>query len=160
MTQTGSDLLGVLDSLRSLPATSLFSREPDNDADGMSNAFETQHGLNRDWPLDAHQDNDGDGADNLAESIAGTDPNDASSIFKVVSLSDTSTHFSVTWPSKAGRSDGGEWSTDLSTWNTFSTEIGDASFSSLDLDKNSVDSFDNIIGNLRQLFVRVEVISP
>jgi len=42
----------------------------------MSNSFETAHGLDRDSPKDAVLDKDGDGADNLSEGIAGTDPTD------------------------------------------------------------------------------------
>jgi hypothetical protein len=46
----------------------------DTDGDGMSNSWETSHGLNPFDPSDAQGDLDGDGVTNLAEFDAGTDP--------------------------------------------------------------------------------------
>ena len=74
---TGRDLLGMLNNLRTTESTSMYPRAPDNDADGMPNAFELANGLDPDWPLDAASDLDGDGLSNLDEFIVGTDPNDA-----------------------------------------------------------------------------------
>jgi len=48
----------------------------DTDGDGMTNAWETSHGLNPFDPTDADGDPDNDGITNLAEFNAGTDPED------------------------------------------------------------------------------------
>ena len=52
---------------------------PDDDADGMSNAFENENGLNPGDPSDASADQDGDGLNNVGEFYAGTGPNDTDS---------------------------------------------------------------------------------
>ena len=57
-----------------------FISAPDADSDGMSDAFETQYGLNPNDPADAAADSDNDGEDNLAEFRAETAPTDANSI--------------------------------------------------------------------------------
>ena len=51
----------------------------DTDGDGMTNAWETSHGLNPFDPSDADGDLDGDGLSNLAEFNAGTDPEEGDS---------------------------------------------------------------------------------
>ena len=54
---------------------------PDSDGDGMPDAWEVEHYLNPDSPLDADDDLDLDGAGNLQEFLAGTDPGDEASVF-------------------------------------------------------------------------------
>jgi len=74
--ETGSDALGRLDQYRTTLTSSLFEPFPDNDLDGMPNAFESGHfGLDREDPSDAGLDFDGDGVTNLEEYRNGTDPN-------------------------------------------------------------------------------------
>ncbi len=51
----------------------------DQDADGMPDDWETEHGLDPGDPADADQDLDGDGFTNLEEFRAGTDPTDETS---------------------------------------------------------------------------------
>src|SRR6185503_9220355 len=51
----------------------------DADGDGISDAWEIAHGLNRLDPGDAAQDSDGDGRSNYAEFLDGTEPQNASS---------------------------------------------------------------------------------
>jgi len=46
----------------------------DWDADGLPDVWETDYGLNPFDPSDAHEDSDGDGADNLTEYLQGRDP--------------------------------------------------------------------------------------
>ena len=157
-TLTGRDLLAVLDQLRVSGAASIDPRIPDNDADGMSNLFETTYGLDRDSPKDAGLDADGDGADNLSESIAGTDPNDPASIFRVIDIQNGAATFAVTWPSIVNRNYEVSWSTDLATWTKYSTHPGTGGEISTNLDKAEIDAADEIVGNLSALFVRVGVV--
>ena len=73
---TGRDLLTRLDQYRTTLTSGIFTPFPDNDLDGMPNWFEDQHpGLDRENPLDAALDFDGDGLTNLEEYQNGTDPN-------------------------------------------------------------------------------------
>ncbi|MBU0471773.1 MAG: hypothetical protein KKF65_04050, partial [Nanoarchaeota archaeon] len=51
----------------------------DSDKDGMPDYWETQYGLNINYPEDAKNDNDSDGFTNLDEFLAGTNPLDNSS---------------------------------------------------------------------------------
>jgi len=160
VTLTGRDLLASLDQLRATGAASLYGREPDNDADGMSNQFESIHGLDLDLRRDAILDKDGDGADNLSESIAGTDPTDPGSVFRIIDLTNAPTTLSVTWPGVVGRDYEVFWSTDLATWTIDSTVAGTRGDLSAMLDKEAIDQEDAIPGNLNRLFVRVLVKRP
>lgn len=56
---------------------------PDDDGDGLPNDYETAHGFLPNNPADALQDADHDGASNLDEYLAGTDPKDPDSVLKV-----------------------------------------------------------------------------
>jgi len=58
----------------------------DSDADGMPDFWENQYGLNRNNPADANLDNDGDGATNLEEYLAGTSPILAASVLRIISI--------------------------------------------------------------------------
>jgi hypothetical protein len=58
----------------------------DTDHDGMPDQWEIDHGFLPDDDTDAAQDEDGDGATNLAEYKAGTDPRDADSVFRLIDI--------------------------------------------------------------------------
>jgi len=70
------------DTILAMPptqGTANIQPNPDTDGDGMPDAWETAHGLLSGDPGDAGLDPDGDGMTNLAEFVAGTDPQDRGS---------------------------------------------------------------------------------
>jgi hypothetical protein len=60
--------------------------DADSDQDGMEDGWELDNGLSPETRTDADEDPDGDGATNLDEFIALTDPNLATSRFKIDSI--------------------------------------------------------------------------
>jgi len=60
---------------------------PDSDGDGLPDAWESAHGLNPNNAADAALDPDADGASNLQEYLAGTDPNQSASSLKIDGIS-------------------------------------------------------------------------
>ena len=56
----------------------------DTDGDGIPDWWETARGLNPNSAADATQDKDGDGKTNREEFLAGTDPNDPTSVLRAV----------------------------------------------------------------------------
>ncbi|MBN1676691.1 MAG: fibronectin type III domain-containing protein [Kiritimatiellae bacterium] len=75
----------------------------DSDGDGMSDAWETQHGLSASDTSDADADTDGDGCSNWAESVAGTDPTDPNSRLEVGPASIEAGQFQLAFDTVAGR---------------------------------------------------------
>ncbi|MCG3147103.1 MAG: hypothetical protein PCFJNLEI_00540 [Verrucomicrobiae bacterium] len=76
----------------------------DGDNDGMADAWEQAKGLDPDNPADAGLDYDGDGHSNLAEYLAGTDPNDSVSALTVTSAhSNLPDQFILRWSSVADK---------------------------------------------------------
>lgn len=156
--QTGTDLLGTLDALRVDVSTTLYERVPDNDADGMPNAYELGFGLDPDWPLDAASDLDCDEVSNLAEYLAGTNPTDANDALRISGIDPSANAMDVSWPSVAGREYDLVWSTDLVTWSPVVTLAGDGSELSYTMDRVALGIS---VGDWRRVFVRVEVsVSP
>lgn len=75
----------------------------DSDSDGMPNWWEDAHGLDKNL-ADGALDFDGDGAANLAEYHAGTDPANPDSAFRIVSMLRESGNIRLTWTTVGGRS--------------------------------------------------------
>jgi T5SS/PEP-CTERM-associated repeat protein len=75
----------------------------DTDSDGMPNGWEQAHGLDPLNPDDADADADGDGVSNLQEYLAGTNPNNASSLFTITSLALTNGNVRVSWSAVGGK---------------------------------------------------------
>jgi hypothetical protein len=75
----------------------------DADSDGMPDWWEDQFGLNKSL-ADAELDLDGDGASNADEFRAGTLPNNASSVFRIVGLQRETNNVRITWNTVGGKS--------------------------------------------------------
>ncbi|MDR2849989.1 MAG: hypothetical protein LBW77_05550 [Verrucomicrobiota bacterium] len=70
---------------------------PDLDGNGLPDAWETLRGVH-----DPFADGDGDGADALAEYLAGTNPADAGSVFVIHTLNRTEDGVELSWKSVGG----------------------------------------------------------
>src|SRR5262249_16526699 len=78
------------------------ARTVDMNGNGMSDIWEGVYTTNS-GPLLPNGDNDGDGASNLQESIAGTNPFDSKSNPKISAITNSSTNVSVTFPCVLGK---------------------------------------------------------
>jgi len=74
----------------------------DTDGDGMPDAYELANRLNPSVN-DANGDLDGDGLTNYQEYLAGTNPNDFNSVFRVSRINLASGQVRITWNSIAGK---------------------------------------------------------
>jgi type VI secretion system secreted protein Hcp len=74
----------------------------DTDFDGMPDAYELANGLNP-TVNDANGDLDHDGLTNYQEYLAGTNPNNADSVFRVTRINLASGQVRITWNSVAGK---------------------------------------------------------
>jgi len=74
----------------------------DDDGDGMPNGWEQSYGLD---PLnaDADSDADGDGQSNLAEFLAGTDPTNSASVFRITEIWPDDDDMFLTWTAVGGK---------------------------------------------------------
>lgn len=79
--------------------TNALSTQIDTNGNGMSDVWEKYYGVEGANPL---ADSDGDGADNLAESLAGTDPLQAGSVFGLTNTHYYTSAIQIKWASKAG----------------------------------------------------------
>ncbi len=93
---------------------------PDTDGDGLRDAWETAHGLDpedAEGPHGAHGDPDGDGQSNRAEFLAGTHPDDATSVFDILqAITEDAGMLTITWASVPGKLYGLSLTRDLTTW--------------------------------------------
>lgn len=78
-----------------------LARTVDTDQNGLPDWWEQQH-FNQATGVNPATDADGDGASNLAEWLAGTNPTNALSALRLTTLQ-TTNGLAVTWPSAAGR---------------------------------------------------------
>lgn len=74
----------------------------DTDGDGMPDVYESANGLNPNVN-DANGDLDQDGLTNYQEFLAGTNPRDANSVFRVTRINLASGQVRITWNSVAGK---------------------------------------------------------
>ena len=101
----------------------------DDDGDGLPLQWEQDNFLSDTNAADALLDSDGDGFNNRAEYLSGTDPWDRASFLKVGQFNvqtlpgSAGRIFTITWASAAGKTYAVERSTDLTTWTTISEGI-------------------------------------
>jgi hypothetical protein len=71
----------------------------DNNVNGMSDVWERMYQV---VDADPSADPDGDEQDNLAESLAGTDPNDDQSVLSITHVQSRTSGLFVSWQSQEG----------------------------------------------------------
>ena len=101
------------------PATTAITWGADLNGDGLPDDWQiAQWGSNSsNWPSPS-ADSDGDGASNLSEFLAGTDPKDASSVLKT-SVSRSGLQMNFSWNAQPGFIYQVQVTTDLSNWQDF-----------------------------------------
>lgn len=77
--------------------------DPDDDNDGMPDSWEYTYELDPFSSSDALLDADHDGLDNLGEYLAGTLPEDGSSLLQITGISISESQCTLTWSSVPGR---------------------------------------------------------
>lgn len=107
--------LGKIVLLLGAAATPAWAWDLNND--GLSDVYAALHAL---APGSGAADNDGDGATNLQEALAGTNPNDAQSRFLASAVAAPANAVAVRWTGVAGKRYQLQSSPDLATW----TDVG------------------------------------
>ncbi len=82
----GNDPINWAAAAPSTPGAPSSSALQDSDGDGITDAWETQYGLNPNNANDAALDPDNDTTSNLAEFVAGTNPTNALSVLRISSV--------------------------------------------------------------------------
>jgi hypothetical protein len=126
-----SNFSGLIEVLYVVP-----TRDPsDSDNDNMQDAWENENGLIVGVD-DSELDGDGDGASNLMEYLAGTDPNYSGSVYKPIIAIEGNVS-TITMPSVLGRNYRLWVSTDLTDWEVWDYLAGTGNSVSFNFDRTS-----------------------
>lgn len=138
-------------SVTSEVATLTVQSGNDSDNDGLPDEWEISNGLNPQFN-DAIEDKDKDGMSNLAEYIAGTNPNDSTSKLKIASIVlDSNKIVRIEFESVAGKQYLIEYKTNLNSglWNIVTNLTANST--------NKISIIDNTVDNIRQRFYRIVI---
>ncbi len=99
----------------------------DADSDHVSDTWERQHNFNAANPADALLDTDGDGQNNRAEFLAGTDPRSQASVLRISTAQVQGPNIALDFPAVAGRRYRAQHSVNLQSWTDTGTPFDAAS---------------------------------
>jgi hypothetical protein len=105
--------------------------DPDRDGDGLPDLWEDVYGIdsgNAQGAEGSDGDPDGDGAGNRDECLAGTFPDDGSSVFKMLAAEATGSLLRVSWPALHGRTNVIERGAGLGAWSGIFTNANTSTF--------------------------------
>lgn len=103
--------------------TLAYSQGIDLDGNGLGDLWSAHYGANA---LQAHADDDGDGASNREEAITGTNPLDATSVF-LADISPSGDQWRLSWVADPNKSYQIESSSDMITWTPYGNAVENVS---------------------------------
>jgi len=131
--------------------------DPDSNGDGIPDSWGMQYFGQA--VISASADPDGDGASNLMEYLAGTNPTSASSVFRP-SGTWSGSAFTLNFSTIAGRNYKVWWSVDLATWSLHQTVAGSGSQATVGFTPASHDPLYATRTGPPKYFFRIELSKP